>query len=135
MQREPICSDELIADARSDGDGAVVLFLGTVRDTNIGRKVHYLEYYAYTGMAESELRRLVAETQQKFEIGRVAIVHREGRLEIGEVSVAIAVASAHREQGLDACRYLIDTLKKTVPIWKKEFFEGGDSWIEGPPSP
>ena len=135
LQQEPIQSDALIAAVRSDRDGAVLLFLGTVRDNNIGRNVLYLEYHAYSEMAVSELRRLVAEAQKKFDVGRIAVVHREGRVEIGEVSVAIAVASPHRAEGLDACRYVIDTLKKTVPIWKKEFFEGGDSWIEGPPAP
>jgi molybdopterin synthase catalytic subunit len=135
IQQEPIQSDALIYAVRSDGDGAVVLFLGTVRDNNIGRKVHYLEYHSYPEMAVNEMRRLVADAQKNFDVGQIALVHREGRLEIGEVSVGIAVASPHRAEGLDACRYVIDTLKKTVPIWKKEFFEGGDSWIEGPPTP
>ena len=135
LQQDPILSEELIANVRADSDGAVALFLGTVRDSNVGRKVLYLEYHSYPEMAENEMRRLVAAAHEKFDVGQIAVVHREGRLEIGEVSVAIAVASPHRAEGLDAVRFLIDTLKKTVPIWKKEYFEGGESWIEGPPTP
>lgn len=122
----------LAAEVRGDGDGAVALFVGTVRDTNAGRKVRYLEYEAYDGMAEREMARIEADAVARFGVSRVAIVHRVGRLAIGEASVAVAVASPHRAQALEACRFAIDTLKRTVPIWKQEHFEGGAIWIEGP---
>jgi molybdopterin synthase catalytic subunit len=131
VQTEPIVADELIRAVLGDGDGAVALFLGTVRDHNAGRRVRYLEYHAYPEMARREMRRLVEQAGERFDVGRIALVHRTGRLEIGEVSVGVAVASPHRAAGFDACRYLIDTLKRTLPIWKKEFFEGGECWIEG----
>jgi molybdopterin synthase catalytic subunit len=117
---------------RSDGDGGLALFLGVVRDENAGRKVLFLEYEAYAPMAEAEMLKIERDCITRFGVSKVAIVHRTGRLEIGEASVAVAVASPHRAQALDACRHAIDTLKRTVPIWKKEHFEGGAVWIEGP---
>jgi len=131
LQTEAIRPDELVAAVRGDGDGAVALFLGTVRDHNLGRRVLYLEYHAYPKMAESEMERLRRQTIERYAVSEVAIVHRTGRLEIGDASVAIAVAAPHRGEAFEACRHVIDTLKKTVPIWKKEFFEGGEVWIEG----
>ena len=129
LQAEPIVLDELIAAVRGDGDGAVATFLGTVRDTNQGRRVLFLEYEAYGGMAEREMERIAEDARGRFELSRVAIVHRTGRLEIGEASVAIAVAAPHRAAALEATRFVIDTLKRTVPIWKREHFEGGSVWI------
>lgn len=129
LQPEPIVLDELIATVRSAGDGAVATFLGTVRDANRGRRVLYLEYEAYGGMAEREMERIVADARARFEISDVAIVHRTGRLEVGEASVAIAVAAPHRAAALEATRFVIDTLKRTVPIWKREHFEGGSVWV------
>jgi molybdopterin synthase catalytic subunit len=131
IQAEEILVDDLLRAVRSTRSGAVALFLGTVRDHNRGRRVRYLEYQAYAEMAESELRKLVAETERRFEISGVALLHRTGRLELGEISVAVAIAAPHRVAAIEACRYVIDTLKQTVPIWKKEVFDGGEVWIEG----
>ena len=118
----------------SDEDGAVALFLGRVRVHNQGRRVLHLEYQAYAGMAESEMRKIADEARRRFPITVLALVHRTGRLEIGEVSVAVAVAAPHRGAAFDACRFAIDALKSTVPIWKKEVFEGGEVWIEDQPN-
>lgn len=131
LQHEPIRVEDLVAGVRRDSDGAVALFLGTVRDHNAGRRVVRLEYFAYPEMAEGEMTRIADEATRRFGVSTVAIVHRIGSLDIGEVSVAIAVASAHRAHAVDACRFVIDTLKDKVPIWKKEHFEGGTVWIEG----
>ena len=131
LQQTPIRHEELVHAVRGAADGAVVLFLGTVRDHNQGRRVRYLESHAYPEMAERELRRLEEQARERFGVEHVALVHRTGRLEIGETTVAVAVASAHRADAFEACRFIIDRLKQTVPIWKKEFFEGGDVWIEG----
>ena len=121
----------LAADARGDGDGAVSLFLGTVRDVNAGRRVLFLEYEAYARMAEREMERIAAEAIVRFGVTKVAMIHRVGRVEIGEASVAIAVAAPHRAPAMDACRFVIDTLKANVPIWKREHFDGGAVWVEG----
>lgn len=133
LQTDPIRSEDLLATVRGDGDGAVALFVGTVRDHNSGRRVLHLEYEAYPAMAEVEMEKIEREAVRRFGVSRVAIVHRTGRLSIGEASVAIAVASPHRAEALEACRFAIDTLKATVPIWKKEFYEGGEVWIDGRP--
>jgi len=113
------------------GYGAVVTFAGNVRDNARGRKVLYLEYEGYAPLAEKQLRTLMAEAEGRWDV-KCAVQHRLGRLEIGECSVGVAVASAHRGEAFEACRWLMDTLKETVPIWKREFFEGGDHWVEGP---
>ena len=131
VQHEPIDGQALIRSVQTDGDGAVALFLGTVRDHNEGRKVTGLEYSAYEEMALQELERVRDQALVRFEITRVAVVHRLGALEIGATSVAVAVAAPHRAAAFDACRFVIDTLKRTVPIWKKETFEDGEVWIEG----
>jgi molybdopterin synthase catalytic subunit len=112
-------------------DGAVIVFEGVVRNHSKGRSTLYLEYEAYEAMAIAKMREIGAEMAAKFAIRRYAIVHRLGRLEIGETSVLIAVCSAHRAAAFDACRYGIDTLKRSVPIWKKEFFRDGAVWAEG----
>jgi len=112
-------------------DGAVVVFDGIVRNNSRGRKTQYLFYEAYETMALKQMRQLAAKALRDFPIRDAALVHRLGRLEIGETSVAIAVASAHRAAAFDACRWLIDTLKQSVPIWKKEFFEDGAVWAQG----
>jgi molybdopterin synthase catalytic subunit len=116
-------------------DGALVLFEGVVRNNSRGRRTHHLDYEAYEGMALSEMEKLAQAALERFAIREVRIIHRLGRLEIGETSVAIAVASAHRAAAFDSCRWLIDTLKKTVPIWKKEHFEDGAVWADGEPFP
>jgi molybdopterin synthase catalytic subunit len=115
------------------GDGAVSSFVGVIRDNDEGRAVRYLEYEAHETMAVTHLERLVDEAQRRFGVGRALIRHRLGRLEIGDVSVAIAVAAPHRAEAIDACRWLIDTLKADVPIFKKEFYEDGEAWVEEPP--
>jgi molybdopterin synthase catalytic subunit len=130
LQSGPIDLSALVSEARGDGDGAVSVFLGTVRNANDGRRVLFLEYEAYGGMAEREMERIAAEAVARFGVTTVAIVHRVGRLEIGEASVAIAVSSPHRAAAITACTYVIDTFKKTVPIWKREHFDGGAVWIE-----
>ena len=112
-------------------DGAVVVFEGVVRNHARGKAVRYLEYHAYEPMALKTLGDLCERTRGQFAIRDIAIVHRLGRVELGECSVAIIVASAHRPAAFEACRFAIETLKKTVPIWKKEFYDDGAVWIEG----
>jgi molybdopterin synthase catalytic subunit len=131
LTRDPIDVRAISEALKAPEDGALVVFDGFVRDNFKGQKTLYLEYEAYEKMAWTKIRELGAEMHQKFAIQRVAIVHRLGRLEIGETSVLIAVSSAHRAAAFDACRFAIDTLKRTVPIWKKEFFVGGAVWAEG----
>ncbi|HLH76278.1 MAG TPA: molybdenum cofactor biosynthesis protein MoaE [Candidatus Binataceae bacterium] len=109
--------------------GAIVSFVGTTRDNSADRRVVGLEYEAYEPMALREMEKLVAQAYSRFGLVRAAVIHRIGRLEIGEASVAIAVAAAHRAQAFEACRFLIDRIKESVPIWKKEFFEGGEVWV------
>ncbi len=116
-------------------DGAVVIFDGIVRNQSRGRKTTHLEYEAYEEMALKQMRALAEDALERFAIRDVALVHRLGRLEIGESSVFIAVFSAHRAPAFDACRFLIDTLKRTVPIWKKEYFADGAVWADGEPFP
>ena len=116
-------------------DGAVAVFEGVVRNQTRGRRTLYLDYEAYEGMALKQLQGLAEEALQRFAVRDVAIVHRLGRLELGETSVAIVAASAHRGPAFEACRWLIDTLKTTVPIWKKEYFEDGAVWADGEPFP
>jgi molybdopterin synthase catalytic subunit len=113
-------------------DGALALFVGVVRDENQGRPVARLEYEAYEEMAEAELQRVEEETRAQFPVTAVRLVHRLGPLAIGEASVAVAVSSPHRGEAFAACRFAIDTLKKRVPIWKKEFYADGAVWLEGP---
>ena len=129
--REPIRASELVESLKAPDDGAVVVFDGFVRNNFKGGKTLYLEYEAYEPMAYAKMRAIGAEIREKFSIHRLAMVHRLGRLEIGETSVWIAVSSAHRGAAFDACRYAIDTLKRFVPIWKKEYFAGGAVWAEG----
>ncbi len=109
--------------------GAIVTFAGTTRQDNAGRKVIHLEYEAYEPMALSEMRKLAREAGIRWKIVRIAIAHRIGRVDIGETSVAIAVSAAHRAEAFEACRFAIDRLKEIVPIWKKEYFEGGEIWV------
>jgi molybdopterin synthase catalytic subunit len=131
IQSGPIDLSAVAADVRGDGDGAIALFLGTVRNVNAGQRVLFLEYEAYTPMAEREMERIAAEATTRFGVTRVAMIHRVGRVEIGEASVGIAVAAPHRANAMDACRFVIDTLKTSVPIWKREHFADGAVWIEG----
>jgi molybdopterin synthase catalytic subunit len=130
-----IPSAQALEEIKSAPDGAVCVFDGIVRDNTRGRQTLFLDYEAYEEMALSQMRSLAAEALVKFPIRDVALLHRLGRLEVGETSVLIVVASAHRAAAFDACRWLIDTLKKTVPIWKKEHFADGVVWAAGEPFP
>jgi len=131
LVRQPIQPSGLLENMKAPEDGALVVFDGFVRNNFKGNRTLYLEYEAYETMALGKMREIGAQIRDKFPIHRVAIIHRLGRLEIGETSVWIAVSSAHRSAAFDACRYAIDTLKRAVPIWKKEFFAGGAIWAEG----
>ncbi len=133
--RDAIDTSRVLADIKRGEDGAALVFEGIVRNQTRGRKTVYLDYEAYEEMAREQMESLAEEAMQRFQIRDVAIVHRLGRLEIGETSVLIVVASAHRAAAFDACRWLIDTLKRTVPIWKKEHFEDGAVWADGDPFP
>jgi MoaE-MoaD fusion protein len=137
LTRAELHAESLIAKVRTPGDGAVVTFDGCVRNHSLGRRTLHLEYEGYEPMALLKMREIGEELHKMFSIDRIAIVHRLGRLEIGETSVFIAVSAAHRAPAFAACRSAIDTLKRTVPIWKKEFFEDGAIWADGelPPVP
>jgi molybdopterin converting factor subunit 1 len=129
--RDPIDAEGVLAGIKRGEDGAVVVFEGVVRNQTRGRRTLYLDYEAYEEMALDQMEGLAEQALKQFAVRDVALVHRLGRLEIGETSVLIVVASAHRAAGFDACRWLIDTLKRTVPIWKKEYFEDGAVWADG----
>jgi molybdopterin synthase catalytic subunit len=135
LTRSPIDAEELIASAKRGEDGAVVVFDGIVRNNSRGRQTLYLDYEAYEEMAAQQMQALAQEARSKFGVRHVTLVHRLGRLQIGETSVLIIVASAHRAPAFDACRWLIDTLKQTVPIWKQETFVDGAVWAAGEPFP
>lgn len=130
-----IDTHKVVEAIKHSSDGAVAVFEGIVRDNSRGRRTLYLDYEAYQPMAQNQLDSLVKEAMGRFIIRDIRIVHRIGRMEIGDTSVLIVVASAHRAAAFDACRWLIDTLKKTVPIWKKEYFEDGAVWADGEPFP
>jgi molybdopterin synthase catalytic subunit len=135
--RRPIQTAEISARLKAPEDGATVVFEGIVRNQSGGRRTLYLEYEAYEAMALKQMEIIGEAMRNQFSVDSVALVHRLGRLEIGETSVLIAVSSAHRRAAFEACRYGIDTLKQTVPIWKKEYFEDGAVWAQGevPPLP
>ena len=137
LVNEAIDVAALLQFVRADGDGAVVAFDGFVRNESHGRSTLYLDYEAYDAMALAKMGEIAAQASAKYAIHRVAIAHRVGRLQIGETSVFIAVSAAHRAAAFDACRFAIDTLKRTVPIWKKEYFADGAVWADGelPPVP
>lgn len=126
---KPINFQELVDCVTDPEAGAIATFIGTTRNNNQGRKVIALDYEAYPEMAEKELARLGEEAKKKWEICRMAVVHRIGPVQITEPSVMIAVSAAHREAAFSACRFAIEEIKKTVPIWKKEVYEGGEIWI------
>ena len=129
IQAEPLDPGALVAEVADPRAGAISLFIGTTREESRGRRVIRLEYEAYAGMVETEMARIAAALQECYDVLRVAMAHRTGEVPIGEASVVIAVSAAHRGAAADACREAIDTLKRTVPIWKKEVFEGGEEWI------
>lgn len=131
LVREPIDISAIVESLKTPADGAVVVFDGFVRDNFKGERTLYLEYEAYEPMAYAKMQEIRAHMRANFAVHRLAIVHRLGRLEIGETSVLIAVTSAHRAAAFDGCRYAIEALKRAVPIWKKEYFAGGAVWVEG----
>ncbi len=137
LVREPIDMTTLARQVRAPEDGATVTFDGFVRNQSHDLPTLYLDYEAYESMALAKMREIGAQLHEKYRIHRVAMVHRLGRLEIGETSVFIAVSAPHRAAAFDACRSAIDALKRTVPIWKKEYFEDGAVWADGelPPAP
>lgn len=131
ITRARIATEQIVASLKAPEDGAVATFEGIVRNHSRGKGTLYLEYEAYEPMALAKMREIAARMHADFAIDRLAMVHRLGRLEIGETSVLVAVSSAHRAAAFDACRYGIDTLKRLVPIWKKEYFSDGAVWSEG----
>ena len=135
LTRAVIDTERITAALKQGSDGAVTVFDGIVRNNTRGRRTLYLDYTAYEAMVLPEMQKLVDQAIARFGVRDVAVVHRLGKLEIGETSILIAVASAHRGVTFDACRWLIDTLKKTVPIYKQEFFEDGAVWADGEPFP
>lgn len=133
--RDPIDTQRVLASLKRGEDGAAVVFEGVVRNQSRGRRTLYLEYEAYEEMAIDQINLLAEQALKQFGIRDVRLIHRLGRLEIGEISVLIVVVSAHRAAAFEACRWLIDTLKRSVPIWKKEYFEDGAVWADGEPFP
>jgi len=129
--RDPIDTGSILERIKRGEDGAAVVFEGVVRNQTRGRRTLYLDYEAYEEMALRQMEALAGQALKQFQVRDVALVHRLGRLEIGETSVLVVVASAHRAAAFEACRWLIDTLKRTVPIWKKEYFEDGAVWADG----
>jgi molybdopterin synthase catalytic subunit len=130
LTTDPIDYHALTEQVRRPGCGGVVLFLGTVRDLTDGRVTAALDYEAYPGMAEKKLAEVEAETRARWPVGEMALVHRLGHLDVGDVSVAVAVSCPHRAEAFEACRYAIDRLKQVVPIWKKEYWSDGTTeWV------
>src|SRR6266571_2403274 len=129
VTEQPLSLAAVVDEVTDESAGAVATFLGTVRRESRGRTVLYLEYEAYAEMAEDVMAQIAADLEQRYDLWAVAIHHRVGRVEIGEASVAIAVSAAHRQDALAACKDAIDTLKQTVPLWKKEVYEGGEEWV------
>jgi molybdopterin synthase catalytic subunit len=129
VSADPLDLDAVVAQVADPAAGAIATFIGTTRTHNRGRSVVHLEYDAYPEMAESEMARIAEILKERHDILHVAMAHRTGHVPIGEASVVIAVSAGHRGAAMDACREAIDTLKQTVPVWKKEVFEGGEEWI------
>lgn len=125
---------EAIAAVANPVAGAINVFLGVVRNNNLGRQVDYLDYEAYPSMAEKVMGELAKEAMERFGLEGVAVLHRTGRLEIGETSLLIAISCGHRAESFEGGHWLVNEVKKRVPVWKKEVWEGGESWIEGPES-
>ncbi|GCE13285.1 molybdenum cofactor biosynthesis protein MoaE [Tengunoibacter tsumagoiensis] len=131
LTEQPLQREQLVAAVAHSSLGGIVIFEGVVRDNARGKQVRYLEYDVYKEMAEEQIRAIVITAGEKWGVERVAVAHRTGRLEIGEASVIIVVGTPHRAEAFEACRYIIDTLKATVPIWKKEVATNGEEWVEG----
>jgi molybdopterin synthase catalytic subunit len=131
IQQEPLDPGPLVNAVRRDDAGAIALFYGVVRNENLGRAVQYLEYDAYAEMAIKKMREVADEVRAKFPVAEVGVLHRIGRLEIGETSLLVAVSSGHRKEAFEACHYAVDRIKQIVPVWKKEVWTDGSEWIEG----
>lgn len=129
-----LSTEEAVKAVESPAAGAINVFLGVVRDNNLGRSVGHLEYDAYPEMAERVMRQLGEEATERFGLEKCAILHRTGRLEIGETSLVVALSSGHRAESFEAGHWLVNEIKKRVPVWKKEVWEDGEAWIEGPES-
>jgi molybdopterin synthase catalytic subunit len=129
LSEDPLSLDAVVRAVHDDEAGAIATFTGTTRRHSRGRTVEHLEYEAYEGMAEQEMERIAADLTARYDLCGVAVHHRVGRVDIGETSVVIAVSARHRGDALAACKDAIDTLKETVPLWKKEVYEGGEEWI------
>ena len=129
ITHKPLDPQPATASVRRDSNGAVVTFLGTTRRTSMDKNVLYLEYEGYVPMALKKLREIADEVAQKWPIQDVSIVHRIGRLEIEDISLVVAIASPHRKEAFQACGFVVDRIKETVPIWKKEVFEDGQVWV------
>ena len=129
LSESPLSLDAAVAEVATEEAGAVATVVGTTRLRSRGRTVEHLEYEAYEGMAEQEMERIAGELKARYDVCEIAIHHRVGRVGIGDVSVVIAVSAPHRADALAACKDAIDTLKETVPLWKKEVYEGGEEWI------
>ncbi len=133
LTKDPIDIAEVIAAARNDEAGAIDVFIGTVRNQTQNKAVVKLDFEAYGPMAMKELTKIADQAKSKWPVTGLAIVHRIGVLAIGDIPVAIAVSTPHRKEAFEACRFIIDTLKQTVPIWKKEVFEDGETWVAAHP--
>ena len=129
ITHDELDTGQVVSEVGDPGAGATVTFVGTTRDNTAGRRVLFLEYEAYRPMADDQLARVADEMRDRWDLTGVAIHHRLGKLEIGEASLVVAVSSAHRKEAFEACHYSIDRIKQIVPIWKKEFFEGGEVWV------
>jgi molybdopterin synthase catalytic subunit len=133
LSDRPLDVGAVVARVSGPGIGGIVTFLGAVRDCARGRQVEHLEYEAYAGMAEREMEKIASEAGQRWPGARVAIAHRSGRLEVGDLAVVVAAGAPHRAEAFEACRFAIDTLKQSVPIWKKEFATDGEYWVDDRP--
>lgn len=129
IEAEPLDTDYCIKQVMSPDCGGIDIFVGTVRNATKGKKVVRLEFEAYESMALKEMKKLGEQAMEQWPVQKVVIHHRTGVLDIGDIPVIIAVSAVHRDAAFDACRYIIDTLKQTVPIWKKEVFEDGEVWV------
>jgi molybdopterin synthase catalytic subunit len=128
---DPLNPAPLVEGVRRDDAGAIALFYGVVRNENLGRRVQYLEYDAYPEMALKKIREVADEVRARFGIAEIGVLHRIGRLEIGETSLLVAVSSGHRKEAFEACHHAVDRIKQIVPIWKKEVWDDGSAWVEG----
>ena len=126
---DPLDPDSITEVVRKNSNGAIITFLGTTRDSTDGKRVNYLEYEAYQPMAQDMIRQIFDEVKERWEIEDLAMSHRLGKVDIGEISMVVAIASPHRKQAFEAGQYSIDRIKEIVPIWKKEFFDDGEEWV------